>query len=133
RASDPARPRPRGPAQAARAARAGLSAGRGERRLRGEPRRRARARAGEALNLGRVGVWSSAPSVAPAAVVREWVREVEALGYPTVWYPEGGGKECFSVGALLLAWSERLVVATGIQNIHARDPMAAANGARALA
>src|SRR5436189_300580 len=44
----------------------------------------------------------------------------------------GAGKECFTVGSLLLAWSERLVVATGIANIHARDPMAAANGARAL-
>jgi probable F420-dependent oxidoreductase len=85
------------------------------------------------VNLGRVGVWSSAPSVAPAAVVREWVPEVEALGYPTLWFPEGGGKECFSVAGLLLAWSERLVVATGIQNIHARDPMAAAHGARTLA
>src|SRR5205807_669286 len=29
-------------------------------------------------------------------------------------------------------WSERIVVATGIANIYARDPMAAAHGARAL-
>jgi probable F420-dependent oxidoreductase len=35
--------------------------------------------------------------------------------------------------ATLLAWTSRIVVATGISNIYARDPMAMANGARALA
>jgi probable F420-dependent oxidoreductase len=35
--------------------------------------------------------------------------------------------------ALLLARSEREIIAPGIANIHARDPMAMANGARALA
>jgi len=84
------------------------------------------------VKLGRVGVWSSAPSLAPAASVREGLPELEELGFPTLWYPEGAGKECFSTGTLLLAWSERLVVASGIANLHARDPMAAANGARAL-
>jgi probable F420-dependent oxidoreductase len=85
------------------------------------------------LDLGRVGVWSNAPSVAAAAAVRDGLPELEELGYRTLWYPEGGAKESFSTAALLLSWSERLVVATGIANIHARDPMACANGARALA
>jgi len=85
------------------------------------------------LELGRVGVWSNAPSLAQAAVVREGLPVLEELGYRALWYPEGGAKESFSTAALLLSWSERLVVATGIANIHARDPMAAANGARTLA
>lgn len=59
--------------------------------------------------------------------------ELEAMGYPSIWIPEGlGGKEAFSHAALLLAGSRSIVVATGIANIYARDAMAMANGARAL-
>jgi probable F420-dependent oxidoreductase len=39
----------------------------------------------------------------------------------------------FAHSALLLGWSERIAVATGIANIWARDPVAMANGARTLA
>jgi len=85
------------------------------------------------VNVGRVGVWSNAPSLAAAAVFRGQLAEIEELGFRAVWYPEGAGKESFSTAALLLAWSERLVVAPGIANVYARDAMAAANGSRALA
>jgi probable F420-dependent oxidoreductase len=60
-------------------------------------------------------------------------RQLESEGYPVVWIPESiGSKELFSHAGILLASAERLVVASGIANIHARDPMAMANGARAL-
>ena len=84
------------------------------------------------VELGRFGVWSWAPAGAPAAVMREVVPEIEELGYGALWWPEAIGKECFSTAAMLLQWSERLVVASGIASIYARDPTAAANGARAL-
>ena len=62
------------------------------------------------------------------------MRGFEGAGYPTVWIPESvGSKEVFVHSALLLGASERAVVAPGIANIHARDPMAMANGALALA
>src|SRR5262249_32668149 len=55
-------------------------------------------------------------------------------GYGAIWFGEGvGTKECFSQASTLLGWTRRAVVASGIMNIYARDPMAAANGARALA
>jgi len=85
------------------------------------------------IDLGRVGVWSWAGSGAPAAVLREAVPEIEELGYGALWYPEAVSKETFAAGALLLSYSSRLKIASGISSIYARDPTAMANGARALA
>ena len=86
-----------------------------------------------ATALGRVGVWSWALQRLSAADAGAAARELEALGYPVAWIPETlGNKEIFSHAAILLAGTTRIVVASGIANIHARDPMAMANGAKAL-
>src|SRR5712691_7538382 len=86
------------------------------------------------MELGRVGVWLGPLSLRPAAEMRGIARELEELGFGAIWFGEGvGTKECFTQAATLLAWTERVVVATGIANIYARDPMAMANGARTLA
>ena len=83
--------------------------------------------------LGPVGAWSFALQRNSAVEARAAVVELEALGYPTLWIPESvGSKEIFSHAGILLAASTRIVIATGIANLYARDPMAAANGARAL-
>lgn len=84
--------------------------------------------------LGRVGVWLGALGWAPAALEREVAAEVEELGYAALWYSEAhNGKESLSHGALLLAATRRVVVASGIANIWVRDPMAMVAGANALA
>jgi probable F420-dependent oxidoreductase len=84
--------------------------------------------------LDRYGVWSFAMQANPATVARAAVADLEAMGFGAVWIPESvGSKEIMSHAALLLAGGERIVVATGIANIYARDPMAAANGRRTLA
>jgi probable F420-dependent oxidoreductase len=84
--------------------------------------------------LGRVGVWSFALQRLTAADAGAAMREYERDGYPTVWMPESvGSKEVFAHAALLLAGSERAIVAPGIASIYARDPMAMAGGAKALA
>jgi probable F420-dependent oxidoreductase len=84
--------------------------------------------------LGPFGVWSWALQRLSATEAGLAAREFEALGYPAVWIPETlGNKEIFSHAAILLAATTRIVVASGIANIHARDPMAMANGARSLA
>ena len=84
--------------------------------------------------LGPVGAWSFALDQLPADGERAYAREVEALGYPALWFPESlGSKEAFSRAGILLSSTERIVVATGIASIWARDPFAMANGARALA
>lgn len=86
------------------------------------------------VQLGRVGVWIGAFTVAPAAEARPAAREVDELGYATLWYPEGlGTRESFTNGAVLLGATERIQVASGIANIWGRDAVSAANAARVLA
>jgi probable F420-dependent oxidoreductase len=87
-----------------------------------------------ARKLGRVGVWTFEADRMSATEERGFAQEIERLGYPTLWIPESVvSKEVFAHLALLLGASERLVLASGIANIHAHDPYAMANGARALA
>ena len=86
-----------------------------------------------AARLERFGAWSFALQANPAAVAQAAVADLEAMGYGAVWIPESvGSKEVMSHAALLLAGGERIALATGIANIYARDPMAAANGSRTL-
>jgi len=86
-----------------------------------------------AARLERFGVWSFALQANPAAVAQAAVADLEAMGYGAVWIPESvGSKEVMSHAALLLSGGEQIAVATGIANIYARDPMAAANGSRTL-
>ena len=60
-------------------------------------------------------------------------QEIESLGFKALWIPESlGSKEIFAHASILLAATKTLIVASGIANIWARDPVAMANGARAL-
>jgi probable F420-dependent oxidoreductase len=84
--------------------------------------------------LGRVGVWLGKLGWQPAAVERETVAEIEALGFEALWFSESHtNKEALSHAGLLLAATERLTVASGIANIYTRDPTAMTAGANALA
>jgi probable F420-dependent oxidoreductase len=86
------------------------------------------------MDIGRVGVWLGSLSLRAASEECEAARELERLGYGALWFGEGvGTRESFSQAGTLLAWTDRIVVATGISNVYARDPMAMMNGARALA
>jgi probable F420-dependent oxidoreductase len=84
--------------------------------------------------LGRVGIWSFALQTLPASAAWADVHRYEDAGVRATWIPESiGSKDIFAHAAILLAGSRRMAIATGIANIYARDPMAMANGARALA
>ena len=86
-----------------------------------------------ARRLGRIGIWSFALQRLSAVDEGAAIREYERLGYPAVWIPESlGSKEVFAHVSILLGASEHTIVAPGIASIYARDPMAMANGARAL-
>jgi len=86
-----------------------------------------------AKRLGRVGIWSIDVERLAASDARAYVREVERLGFRTLWIQEGlGSKEIFAHAALLLSATEHLVIATGIANMWARDAVAMANGGRTL-
>jgi probable F420-dependent oxidoreductase len=84
------------------------------------------------MQLGKLGVWFFTDRMA-APQVAEFAQRVEALGYSALWIPEAVGREPFAHASFLLANTSRLVIATGIANIYARDAMASAQGQRTLA
>ena len=84
------------------------------------------------MNIGRVGIWSMALEAQPLSVAQEAVAELDELGFPALWVPEALGKEVMSHAALLLAATRRMVVATGIANLWARDATAMVNAQRTL-
>lgn len=83
------------------------------------------------MKLGKIGIWAFLDMV-PSAQSQEAARELEDLGFDTLWIPEAVGREVFTSSAVLLAGTERLVIATGIANVWARDAMAMANAQRTL-
>ena len=86
-----------------------------------------------AKNLGPVGVWSIDVERLSAEEARAYVQELERLGVRVVWIQESlGSKEVFAHAGLLLAATDKLIIASGIANIWARDPVAMANGQRTL-
>ena len=85
------------------------------------------------IQPGRVGVFAGSLSLQTGPVQRHLAAEMERLGYGTLWYGESSGREAFAQGALFLTATDRLVVASGIANIWARDAAAMAAGGRTLA
>jgi probable F420-dependent oxidoreductase len=86
-----------------------------------------------AKRIGTVGVWAHDLERLTAAAAGEYAEALESLGYRALWIPESlGSKEIFAHASLLLGGSRRLIVASGIANIWARDPVAMANGGRTL-
>ncbi|WP_222720190.1 LLM class F420-dependent oxidoreductase [Actinomadura sp. HBU206391] len=84
--------------------------------------------------MGRVGVWTWTLGADSVAAEREAAAEIDGLGYGTLWIGESPrGKEALTHAAILLGTTRRLMVATGIANVWARDATAAANGANTLA
>lgn len=89
---------------------------------------------GLAMRLGRVGLWTNQLNGLGAAEQRDVLQEVEGLGFGALWSGESAtGREAFTHSALALAATERLVVATGVASIWARDASATASAQRVLA
>jgi probable F420-dependent oxidoreductase len=84
------------------------------------------------MDLGRVGLWTFQLDLQPAGLAREAAAELEELGYPTLWLPEAVGREPFVNSTMLLASTQKMVVATGIASIWARDAMTMTAGHLAL-
>jgi len=83
------------------------------------------------MNIGRIGIWTFLDFL-PAAAAQDAVREVEELGFGALWIPEALGKEAFTHAGILLAGSRKIVVATGIANVWARDAMCTAAAQKTL-
>lgn len=83
------------------------------------------------MKFGKFGVFTFT-DVLDAKQCAELARNVDDLGYSTLWYPEALAYEPFAIGAYLLSHSKRLVVGSGIANIYARDATAAVMGHNSL-
>ncbi|UED86493.1 LLM class flavin-dependent oxidoreductase [Streptomyces profundus] len=97
---------------------------------------RARARG----RLGPFGVWLAPHAVraTPVAVLRAQARRIEELGYGSLWTGEPpvgapvAGREIFSLLAVLLAATDRLVLGAGVANVTMRRPQAVWSAASGL-
>jgi len=72
--------------------------------------------------LGRLGVWTWLDAMR-ADEAAAFARKIESWGYSALWIPEAVGRDPFTLLGFLAANTEKLVLATGIANIYARDPM----------
>jgi probable F420-dependent oxidoreductase len=86
-----------------------------------------------AVEVGRVGIWTTAFDAHPSAAAAAAARRIEELGYQTLWLNEATGREPFVMAGLLLSATSTLKVALGIANIYARDPMTTAAAQKSLA
>ncbi|MEY4950908.1 MAG: hypothetical protein RL698_3119 [Pseudomonadota bacterium] len=84
------------------------------------------------MDIGKLGVWYFLETM-PSNDAARFLQGLEKQGYPAFWLPEAVGREAFAQSAWLLARTEQIVVATGIANIWARDPMTMAAGQKTLA
>jgi len=85
------------------------------------------------VNLGSVGVWSGRLQRRPTDQARELASEWEELGYGALWVPESpAGKDVLTFSSVLLAATRRIVLATGIAIVWARDPVSMASAKRTI-
>lgn len=87
----------------------------------------------EGMDVGEIGIWTSQFDFQPAAKLRKAAADLEKLGFGAIWFPESVGREAFTHAGLILGATKRIVVATGIANIYARDPVTAAAAQKSLA
>ena len=83
------------------------------------------------MDISKYGVWFFYDGMT-AAQSAEFARTVEKHRYGALWIPEAVGREPFAHAAYLAARTERLVFATGIANIYARDPLTMAAAAKTV-
>ena len=75
------------------------------------------------MKLNRLGVWTNLDTL-PAAQSAALAQRVERWGYSALWLPEAVGRNGLVHAGWLLANTQKLIIATGIVNIYARDAVA---------
>ena len=81
------------------------------------------------MRLGPIGIWSGAFR-SDSTEVAEAARELEDLGFGTLWIPGGAGGDIMDACSRVLTATGHVVVATGILNIWAHDPVEVAAASR---
>lgn len=83
------------------------------------------------MDLGKYGVFTFTDTLTPNEL-GDYAKRVEELGYSTLWYPEAFNYESMALGGYLLSHTEKLIVASGIANIYARDATSSVMGHNTL-
>jgi probable F420-dependent oxidoreductase len=76
----------------------------------------------QVADLGRLGVWTQVDTLSPGDAA-DLAGQLEEWGYGALWMPEAVGRDPFAMIGYLSARTGKIVLATGIANIYARDPM----------
>ena len=84
------------------------------------------------LSLPPIGIWTGALDTVALSQSQELACELEELGYGAIWLPEVAGRDVMFHMGMLLAATERLVMATGIASIWARDAVTMTGGVKGL-
>ncbi|MFI7610130.1 TIGR03620 family F420-dependent LLM class oxidoreductase [Nonomuraea terrae] len=74
----------------------------------------------DGMDLGTFGIYTFDFEQQPAALMRESIQELEALGWRAFWIPELLGREAFTHAGYLLSCTERMHVVNGIARIWSR-------------
>jgi probable F420-dependent oxidoreductase len=74
------------------------------------------------MDLGRIGIWTYHLNYQPASKAQQVAAQLEELGYGALWIGESVYREPLTHAGFLLSATNRMVIATGIANIWARDP-----------
>lgn len=83
-------------------------------------------------HLGPTGVWANLDAL-PASEAVAFARTVEDLGFGALWVNETTGREPFVMLGALARETDRITLGLGVAAIHARDAVAAHDGARTVA
>jgi probable F420-dependent oxidoreductase len=84
------------------------------------------------MDIGKIGIWFFLDAMTAAETI-EFARKSEKLGYGAMWIPEAVGRDPFAHIGYLAAYTEKIVFATGIANIYARDPITMSAASKTLA
>lgn len=76
------------------------------------------------MQIGRLGAWCAIDHLSSQESA-DFARRLEEWGYAALWQPEAVGRDVLVASSWLLANTHKLVVASGIANIYARDAQAA--------
>ncbi|WP_261554427.1 TIGR03620 family F420-dependent LLM class oxidoreductase [Frankia tisae] len=87
---------------------------------------------GHGFDAGPVGIWTATLDPLPMPRAVELAREVEGLGFGTLWTPGDAGREALTAAAQYLAGTTRLRIGTGVASMYARDAHALVSGRRVL-
>lgn len=81
---------------------------------------------------GFVGIWTATLDPLPVPQALEIARQIEDVGFRTLWLPGDAGRDALVAASSYLACTERLIIGTGVASIYARDARSVASGHRAL-